>query len=137
MGDRHLTTSAVISFVNSLFVLSSSPQKVWQVTLDLRQLAKHNEKVGIVPKMLFFYIMWMAGCVCVAYQGKQMAPGYTKGRLTASTSQRRQCDVPCSAGKALGHAIHMDTLNLITFLNIVADHVPMETVFHDGCDFLQ
>jgi len=81
---------------------------------------------------VFFYIMWMAGCMYVAYLGKTWHHAL---REEGKPVEAVQCFGQCSAEK---HAIHVDvTLTDTTYLNIVADHPFMETVFPDGISFFQ
>lgn len=67
---------------------------------------------------VFFYIVWMVGCVCVAYQGNTWHQDALReeGKPVEAVWWAMFC------WETLGHAIHMDTLTRITFLNIVADY---------------
>ena len=71
---------------------------------------------------VFFYITWMAGCVCVCcLLGEHMAPRCTMGRRQAGRGSVMLWATFC--WETLGPAIHVDVTLTLTYLSIVADHV--------------
>ena len=83
-----------------------------------------------------FYIMWMAGCVCVTYLGNM----WHEDALWEEGNQQRQGEALCSV--LMGNLPTWScrpcvTLTCTTNLSIIAAHVyPFKiTVFPDGCGF--
>ncbi|KAK3555028.1 hypothetical protein QTP86_005693 [Hemibagrus guttatus] len=118
--------------------LSFSSSRVLFVLLPQTGPRNNGRRWSGLMNHVFFYITWMAECVCVSYLGNTWHQDalWEEGGLAEAVS----CFGQCSAGKPCGPAVHVDvTVTRSTYLSIAADHVHsfMETLFPDGCGLFQ